>query len=978
MNPRRAARGVGHARATLVALLLVGIAVASPAEWRQVETEHFLIVFEQHDQASADELAAICEDVYAKVTGFFRSYPKRIPVVIRGRLDYANGLTAPFPRRLELIVTAPSWPWMGSRSESWLRILLVHELTHFVHLGMERGFFHALSRVFGADARWATAIFLPGWMIEGPTTNLETLFTSGGRGRNPFFESLYKAPVVEGDLFSLAQASYASAFPPSGRIYVAGYVLVDHLLKTYGEDAFTRIMDDYLAFPFFGPGAAIERVTGKKAREIYADMKAGLEQHYRASAGIAGGERIPPDRIGDWQHPVPTGRGLYASRSDLDHFPAIVRLDPVDGSEEVIASIDLADPFSFTATADGRAVYAASFFSDWRPVDGEEVFSDLAAIDVETSSVRRLTTAAHLWHPAVSADGMHLVAVQGSGPYTRLVEVDPQSGSTRVLFSVAGASVFNPVFSPDGARLALVLNRRGMQDVVVIRYAEALAGSREQADPHAPVDDVNADFARYVLGPDPYGEYFPAWNGNDRVLFCSDRSGSLVVYEADLATDELTVVQEDPVAAYEGIVVGGQTLIYASYSSKGFCLKQAPFAPARDEAATVVRGPAEPLAGQVPPAEVDSASYQDRARPYLWYPLVTFGSGRASGWDFGVGAEVLAGSYLGTSTWSLGAAWHPLTSQPELSFSLSHGFGNAVVNASSATASYLVAGSYFLESDTRVGVSLPLVSRSAYDRSSSLSVSAGATFISQAFDAVDTTTPFTIADLFTDPDFVWAKAMLLDGGVGFGWGKPGGSLDFVMPRLVSVSLGGEAMLPVLGRSTGARFTLFAEAGLPVFWQHLVLRAGVKAAYVSGSLERSSESFAVPRGMFDAETRPLPGRLLASLDLLAPIGLFDQPLFFGLGLLGVSAGVHVEAAGDWDLDPAAFQVPWISAGAEVALQIGVSNTDLPVGVGIAARFDPTGTRPFDVSSDLRPYVFLSFDSFRDAWKADGGRMRVQLR
>ena len=120
---------------------------------------------------------------------------------------------------------------------------------------MERGFFHALSRVFGADARWGTAVFLPGWMLEGPTTNLETIFTVGGRGRNPFFEMQYEAPVIEGDLFSLAQASYASAFPPSGRIYVAGYVLVDHLLKTFGEDVFTRIMDDYLRLPFLRPVA---------------------------------------------------------------------------------------------------------------------------------------------------------------------------------------------------------------------------------------------------------------------------------------------------------------------------------------------------------------------------------------------------------------------------------------------------------------------------------------------------------------------------------------------------------------------------------------------------------------------------------------------------------------------------------------------------------------------------------------------------
>jgi hypothetical protein len=982
--------------AALMVALAVAVAAVASAEWRQAETEHFLIVYERQDQPSADELAAICEDVYAKVTGFFRSYPRKVPVVIRGRLDYANGMTAPFPGRLELIVTAPSWPWMGARSESWMRILLTHELTHYVHLGMERGFFDALSRVFGADARWATSVFLPGWMLEGPTTNLETIFSSGGRGRNPFFEVAYKAPTIEGSLFSLAQASYASAFPPSGRIYVAGYVLVDYLLREYGEDTFTRIMDEYLRFPFFGPWSAIRTVTGKNAREIFDDMRAGLEDRYRIDAGIAGGERFSPDRIGDWQHPVPTSRGIYAYRTDLDRPPSIVRLDPADGSESVIASLGLTDPSSFAATADGRALYAASFFADWRPTDGEEVASDLSVIDADSGSVRRITTGAHLWHPAVSADGGHLVAVQGSGSYTRLVEVDLQSGSTSVLFSIAGANVFSPAFSPDGRWIALVVNRGGIQDVVVIAHDEAFAGSREVADPHAPVEDVNAGLARWVIGNDPYGEYFPTWNGNDRLLFGSDRSGSLVLHEADLAAGSEGAVQADPVAAYEGAVTGDGTLLYASYSSKGYCLKRAPFEPASGEAAAAGRSMAElhrlaetPPAGTPAPA-VTSVPYEDRARPYLWYPLVTLGaaassledfvaaiaSGDPSLWDFGVGAEVLAGSYVGTSAWSLGVAWHPLTSQPEISFSLSHGYGNATVDLWSGLGYFSYGGASFLESDTRLGVSIPLVSRSVYDRQTALSIGAGATFIAQGFNAVDPSSPFPFFDVFTDPDIAWAHAMLLDAGAGFIWAQPGGPVDFVVPRLVSVSLGSSIMPPVLDGDAGIRVALLAQAGTPVFWRHLVMRAGLKAAYGIGALDSPIESFAVPRG-FSAQSRPLPGRLLASLDLLAPVGLFDRPLAFGVALLGMSAGVHTEAAADWGLTPGSFDVPWISAGTEVVFLLGASNQQLPIGVGISARFDPTGARAFDVASDLRVYTFLSFDSFRDAAKAGRFGPRVLL-
>jgi hypothetical protein len=445
----------------------------------------------------------------------------------------------------------------------------------------------------------------------------------------------------------------------------------------------------------------------------------------------------------------------------------------------------------------------------------------------------------------------------------------------------------------------------------------------------------------------------------------------------DLATGELGIVQGDPVAAYEGIVAG-DSLIYASYSSKGWCLKESVYR--LDTIGTVTVDPSAALpspaaAAAAPPsaASVTSAPYRDAAWPFLWYPVVTLGSGDPSRWDVGVGVELLAGSLLGTSMWSLGAAWHPLTSQPELSFSLSRGFGNATVEASAATVYRSAAGSYVLETDGRLGVSVPLVSGSAYDRGALLSVRAGATLVSQ----VDSASPFTFVDVFTDPALAWATGVLLDAGIGFAWLKPGGAVDFVAPHLAEISAGGAVILPVLDGATGARFTVLAQAGMPVFWRHLVLRAGLKAACGIASLDGPSEGFAAPRGMFDAEARPLSGRLLASLDLLAPVGLFDQPLLFGLALLGMSAGIHVEAAVDWDFDPAAFQVPWISAGAEVTFQVGASNQDLPIGVGLAARFDPTGSRAFDLLSDLRPYFFLSFDSFRDTWAAGGAGAGVRL-
>ncbi len=346
---------------------------------------------------------------------------------------------------------------------------------------------------------------------------------------------------------------------------------------------------------------------------------------------------------------------------------------------------------------------------------------------------------------------------------------------------------------------------------------------------------------------------------------------------------------------------------------------------------------------------------------------MTLASGVESGWDIGIGAEVLAGSLLGTSTWSIGAAWHPLTGQPETSLTITRSVGILQVEAGNAVGYVFdpaASEPHRLDVVTRIGASLPLVWTSAYDRGTSLGASAGASLFAQ----VDEPAPFTFAEAFSLAG--WERRVALDAGLSFSRARAGGPIDFLSPWIARISAGGEVLLPVLEGDFGTRFTLAAQAGIPVLLPHLLLRAGLKAAWGMGSLDLPVERFALPRGIFDHETRSEPGRLLGSLDLLAPIALLDQPLLFGLGLLGISAGAHVEALAEWDFEPAAFAVPWICAGAEITLLFGASGLEAPVGIGVSARFDPTGSRAFDIGGDLRPYFFLSFDSFRDAWAGLG--------
>jgi hypothetical protein len=137
---------MGCGLAAGIACPLPADAEARESEWQQAETEHFLFIFEPRDREIVNELLTFCEPVYEKVSGFFRTYPKKVPCVIRGRVDEANGVTMSFPSKIELYCTAPTDHFLGARTENWLKALLTHELTHFVHQSMDTGLFHGLSR----------------------------------------------------------------------------------------------------------------------------------------------------------------------------------------------------------------------------------------------------------------------------------------------------------------------------------------------------------------------------------------------------------------------------------------------------------------------------------------------------------------------------------------------------------------------------------------------------------------------------------------------------------------------------------------------------------------------------------------------------------------------------------------------------------------------------------------------------------------
>lgn len=693
--------------ATVAALMLLGTPPALAANrWRRVDTETFSFIFTERDREAAQAVMEMAPDVYRRSTEYLGYAPReRVPVVIYGDTAFANGFFSPYPPRIALFVSSPSGPWLGGATESWLEVLFVHELIHYLHLTQPIGFFGGPSRVFGPLMASASLVFAPGWFIEGPTTYGESALAPGGRGDNPFFEKLHIAPILEERMYSYDQAGFMSPFAPSGRIYAGGYLMVEHLLAEYGDDAFIRLNEDFQRAPLLGMRRAVRRTTGIPAREFHANMVAALEQRYAPRLALPSGALISPGGAGDWAPPIPTERGLITYGRGMHHPAGLYLLpwsaagvsataggDPLTGAGsqwQLLTPASLIDEYSFTADASGSTAVVSVFQIPPSGSFAAESASDLFEIDLTGTgrpAVRRITRDRRLFHPALSPDATRLYAVERVGSYARLVSVG-RDGTVSPLYEPAEATLFNPTLSPDGLLLAVAENHRGRQWITVLNPSDGTVIAR-LADDEAHGEAVGAGprgdrpavfgFPRFVSGPDAL-----------EIWFSADYDGELALYRWTVAPDGsapdsavpgasvVTRVVRDRVAAYAGFPVGGNgAVVYAGYTADGYAIKlgvaESEAAAAPVPSAGLVLDPPVATATAVVPTPLPAPLpgervYRDLPRPILWVPQFAVRTGSDDEFQLDVGLFFIAASNLERHDLQLSLTYNPWAQEPAAS-----------------------------------------------------------------------------------------------------------------------------------------------------------------------------------------------------------------------------------------------------------------------------------------------------------------------
>ena len=522
-------------------------------KWCTVQTNNFIIYYPKGHELLAQRVLSLCEEVHKDVTGYLGVEPRPCPIVLDPGTDIFNGFMGIFPSKLSLYET-PLYTVRGFGPGSDLMdLVFTHEYTHYVHITTRLGWYGELTKVLGDGLAISNALS-PGWVLEGITTNTETMFTDGGRGRSALFKGEMMSFTEGQGLWDLNSAAVSSPYsPPGSRIYLAGYHMVDYMNRTYGQDAFARLSQYQAQHPLGGTAEAMNFVTGKSPQQFYLDFLSDYLAYTRNTRDKALSVGLPQGKVvlaedqtldGFESHFWTDNRTIIGLRRGYDKKTALVEVDP--GTGKTVSEIETGNLANLSAhrLPDGRLLIPEVFY---HPLgEGQIDTTDLVIFDPKTQKHERLTKQAHIYSADLSPDKKTIVATRRNGMWIDLVLINADGTNVRELISKPGMYFDAPCWSPDGSQIATVVKNGRNSDIVLVNPATGAMGLLFASDI---CEDNEPEFS-------PDGKW---------IIFSSDRSGIWNIYAWDLAGKRLFQLTSVPyVAGDPHISPDGKDLSYSN------------------------------------------------------------------------------------------------------------------------------------------------------------------------------------------------------------------------------------------------------------------------------------------------------------------------------------------------------------------------------------------------------------------------------
>ncbi len=237
------------------------------AYWMKIETTHFEIIYSAEMSLQAEESAKALERTAALYAEEFALSGNQRFTVVLDRAEFTpNGYVIILPQS-SVFYSLPA----EDQNLSWYTLLAVHEGRHMAQIqAADRGATRLLKLAFG-DQGMIPLFFAPDWIYEGDAVMAETLYTTGGRGRNPLFTMPVKALILNEAMPSYQTMIHGSYKGPMPNAYTMGYLMYANLRTNYAPNAPDILASSIgtLPLPLAGTALGMHRAAGMSAADFY-------------------------------------------------------------------------------------------------------------------------------------------------------------------------------------------------------------------------------------------------------------------------------------------------------------------------------------------------------------------------------------------------------------------------------------------------------------------------------------------------------------------------------------------------------------------------------------------------------------------------------------------------------------------------------------------------------------------------------------
>lgn len=382
--------------------------------WRQVNSDTARVIFPAGLEKQAQEVSAIVHQLAAQSRPSLGSRIRKIDIVLQNQTTQSNGYVALGPFRSELYLT-PRQNSFELGSLPWHKTLSLHEYRHVQQFNnFRKGLSKAFYYVFGEEGQaLANSLAVPDWFFEGDAVYQETVMSTQGRGRIPYFFNGYRSLLAADKKYSWMKLRNGSLRDYVPDHYQLGYMLVNYGYHKFGEHAWKKITGDAVRFkhPIYPLQQSFKRNTGQRFRSFteeaihkfdpdslnkYATDKPSA---FAADQKHFAGDELYPQWI-DSTH-------LLLLKNSYSRIPAFYIRNIPTGKDKKIANRSVSTDLYFSYR-NGKIVYAA-YEPDARW--SWKNYENLKLIDVATGKERAVTRKTKLFSPDISADGKTIVAV---------------------------------------------------------------------------------------------------------------------------------------------------------------------------------------------------------------------------------------------------------------------------------------------------------------------------------------------------------------------------------------------------------------------------------------------------------------------------------------------------------------------------------------------------------------------------------------